>query len=284
LNAPRLNTLVQFLRDQQGRDEEEQYQEAQLFSAAAQWIEDNAEEHFFLWVDSFSPHPPWRVPKKYVDLYDPGYEGLEVIFAGAVEQSKLTEAELEHMRAIYAGNVTWVDKCVGKLLDKIDACGLRDNTIVILLSDHGRMLGEYDRKIGMAPQFVFPELYKIVMMMRHPEGVSAGGRVKTPVYNIDMIATMLELIGVEPPEPIDGQSLWPLITGERESIREFLISAQQDFQSVWEPGWLYYRHPEGEHLYEIDKDRAEKHDLAKEQEAKRAEMAARLDAYLQGRG
>ena len=284
LQSPRLRTLVQFMRNQQGRDAEEQYQEAQLFSAAAQWVEDNAEEQFFLWVDSFSPHPPWRVPSRFVEMHDPGYEGLEVIMAGAVEQAKLTDRELEHMRAIYAANVSWVDTCVGKVLDKIDACGLRDKTVVVLMSDHGRMLGEYGRTIGMASHFVYPEMYKLVMMMRHPEGVGAGRRVASPVYNIDMVAAMIELMGVTPPEPIDGQSLWPLVTGEQEKIRDYLISAQQDWQSVWEPGWLYYRHPEGEHLYEIDKDRGEENDLAKVNEPKRKEMADRLDSYLAERG
>jgi len=281
LDAPRLAVLKQFLRNQQGRDREEQYQEAQLFTAAAQWIEDNAEEEkFFLWVDSFSPHPPWRVPKQYVEMYDPGYEGLEVIMAGAVAQDRLTDRELEHMRAIYAANVTFVDKWLGKLLDKIDECGLRENTLVMLLSDHGRMLGEYDRKIGMASQFVFPELYKIVAMMRHPDGIGAGKRVATPVHNIDLIATMLHLVGVEPPQPVDGLNLWPVITGEKEGVRDYLVSAQQDYQSVWEPGRLYYRGPDGEHLYEIDADPAEKHNLARENESKCREMAGRIDDVI----
>ena len=281
LDAPRLMTLAQFLRNQQGRDRDDQYQEAQLFGAAAQWVEDNAEEDkFFLWVDSFSPHPPWRVPRQYVEMYDPGYRGLEAIFAGALKQNELTDRELDHMRAIYAGNVTWVDHCVGKLLDKIDECGLRENTLVMLLSDHGRMLGEYGRKIGMASEFVYPELYKIVMMMRHPDGVGAGKRVATPVHNIDMIATMLQLLGVDPVEGDDGLDLWPVVTGKQQGVRDYLISAQQDYHSVWEPGWLYYRGPKGEHLYQIDDDPAEQRDLAKEKDAKRSEMAGRLDRYL----
>jgi len=286
LDSPRLRVLWQFLRNQQGRDEEEEYQEAQLFSAAAQWVEDNAEEdQFFLWVDSFSPHPPWRVPQRFVDLYDPGYEGLEVIFEGAVKQEELTDREMEHMRAIYSANVTWVDACLGKLLDKIDECGLREKTIVMLLTDHGRMMGEYDRKIGMASEFVFPELYKIVCMMRHPQGIGAGKRVPTPVHNIDLVATMLGLIGANA-EGIEGLDLWPVITGEKEGVRDYLISAQQDFQSVWEPGWLYYRdvRDNTEYLYETDRDPGQKNNLAATNEAKRTEMAGRLDRYLAEKG
>ena len=281
MNAPQLRTLKQFLRNQQGRDREDEYQEAQLFGAAAQWVEDNASTGpFFLWIDSFSPHPPWRVPQRFIDMYDPGYEGLEVIFAGATKQTELTDRELHHMQAIYAANVSWVDACVGKLLAKLDELALWDDTMVVVLSDHGRMLGKHDRRIGMASQFVFPELYKVVMMMRHPEGVGAGRRVAAPVYNIDMIAAMLEQMGVDPPEPVDGQSLWPLITGEQDSLHDYLISAQHDYHSVWEPGWLYYRGPNQEHLYEFEADPGQKRDLAKANEPKRREMAERLDSFL----
>ncbi len=284
LNSPRLRTLKQFLRNQQGRDAEDEFQEAQLFAAAAQWIEDNRDETFFLWVDSFSPHPPWRVPQRFIDLYDPGYEGLEPIYEGCIDFARLSERELHHFRAIYAANVTWVDCCVGRLLDKLEACGLMDDTLIVLLSDHGRMLGEYDLKVGMASQFVYPELYKIVAMIRHPHGVGAGRRVRTPVHNIDLIAAMLEFMGVDPPEPVDGISVRPLMTGEQTSIREYLISAQQDYHSVWEPGWLYYRGPEGEHLYAIDEDPAERNDLAQANEAKTRQMRERLDDYLERTG
>lgn len=284
VDSPRLGTLKQFLRNQQGRHAEEEYQEAQLFSAAAQWIDDNQDEpNFFLWVDSFSPHPPWRVPQRFIDMYDPGYEGLEPIYEGAILFQDLTEREMNHFRAIYAANVTWVDHCVGKLLDKIDACGLQDKTMVMLLSDHGRMLGEYGLKVGMASEYVFPELYKIVSMIRMPDRAAAGKRIATPVHNIDLVATMLHRIGADTTD-IDGLDLWPVMAGEQERVREYLISAQQDWHSVWEPGWLYVRGPKSEHLYEIDKDRGQERDLAEANPAKTKEMRDRLDEYVNSRG
>ncbi|NOZ24230.1 MAG: sulfatase-like hydrolase/transferase [Planctomycetes bacterium] len=281
---PRLKTLVQYLRNQQGRTKEEEYQAGQVFGAAAQWVEDNAEEEkFFLWVDSFSPHPAWYAPKRYMDMYDPDYDGLEVIFPGAVKQDALTDREIEHMRCCYAATLSFVDAGIGKLLNKIDECGLRENTLVMLLSDHGYMVGDYNREIGMASKFVRPEIYRIMCMMRHPEGIGAGRRVASPVYNIDLIHTMLEVIGAGPIEGSDSTGLWPLITGEKERVHDYLISAQHNYESVWEEDWLYYRNEEQEWLHDRKADPAQENNLAKENEAKCREMAERLDAYLKSK-
>jgi len=281
---PRLRVLIKYLRNQQGRETEEEYQSGQVFGTAAQWVEENAEEErFFLWVDSFSPHPAWYAPKKYMDLYAPDYDGLEVIFPGAVDKAKLTDAELEHMRCCYAATLSLVDANIGRLLDKIDECGLRDNTIVMLLSDHGYMLGDYDRLIGMASEFVRPEIYRIMCMMRHPDGLGAGKRVASPVYNIDLVHTALETVGAGPVERSDGTDLRPLITGEQEKVHDYLVCAQHDYQSVWDDDWVYYRNDDEEWLHDRHTDMAQERNLAKDNEAKRSEMAERLGAFLRSR-
>jgi arylsulfatase A-like enzyme len=93
------------------------------------WLEENVEcQPFFLYVDTFDPHEPWDPPQWYVDLYDPGYQGEEVIYPQYAPCDFLSEAEVKHCRALYAGEVTMVDAWVGKLLNRLDDLGLREDT------------------------------------------------------------------------------------------------------------------------------------------------------------
>ena len=81
-------------------------------------------ENFILWVDSWDPHEPWDPPAYYVDQYDPGYEGDEIIYPCYGFSNYMTEQELNHVRALYAAEVTMVDRWVGMLFDSMRLMGL----------------------------------------------------------------------------------------------------------------------------------------------------------------
>ena len=101
---------------------------------------------FFLWIDSFDPHEPWDPPKEYADLYCPDYAGKDFIMPGAAQEGAgASEEELRRIEALYLGEVTFVDKCVGQLLEKLDELKLFDDTLVIFLSDHGTQLRDQGR-------------------------------------------------------------------------------------------------------------------------------------------
>lgn len=119
----RHNSLTHYLRNVSNRRTEADYFPAQTMTRAAAWLEENADEGpFFLWVDTFDPHEPWDPPQPYVDRYDAGYQGEEVIYPHYdFWEKSLTPEELNHCRALYAGEVTLVDHWVGQLMDKIDA-------------------------------------------------------------------------------------------------------------------------------------------------------------------
>ncbi|MCD6336261.1 MAG: sulfatase, partial [Candidatus Latescibacteria bacterium] len=111
---------------------------ARTMVEAGQWLERNyKQEKFFLYVDTFDPHEPWDAPQWYVDKYDPGYEGEEVNYPLYGPCDYLTRAELKHARAMYAAEVTLVDRWIGMLLQKIEDLGLFENTMVIVTTDHG---------------------------------------------------------------------------------------------------------------------------------------------------
>ncbi len=155
INWERHSTLVQYLWNMRGRAGEEEYLCAQVMRRACSWLDDNStDEPFLLWVEAFDPHEPWDPPKRFADRYTPGYTGKDFIMPPAgTEHGPMTPEEIERTRALYFGEVSFVDEWVGVLLDKLDATGLSEDTLVMILSDHGTEV--YDRGgFGKAPKRV----------------------------------------------------------------------------------------------------------------------------------
>ena len=107
-----------------------------------------------MWIDCFDPHEPWDAPSVYdPDLkcpYDPDYEGKDMFLPiqGHVD-GLYTDRELEHIRALYAEKVTMVDKWFGHLMNNIRTLGMEDDTLVILVSDHGSPMGKGEHGHGI---------------------------------------------------------------------------------------------------------------------------------------
>jgi len=214
---------------------EDEYPCAETMRKAAEWLENNHDrDNFLLYVDTFDPHEPWVPPKKYVDLYDPGYEG-EIVFAPRYDYSDyLTEAELKHMRALYAGMVTLVDKWVGFLLDEMEDLGLFGDAAIIFTSDHGFYHGEHGR-VGkhtvLKPEDGWPlyeEVNHIPLIMNLPD-MPKGKRCNALVQPVDLTATILNLAGVPIPKNLHGQSILPVLYEEKEQIREIAVSSGGPF-------------------------------------------------------
>ena len=223
-------TVVQYLRNVADRKLEADYFAPRTMQAAADWVEQNYREDFFLYVDTFDPHEPWDPPQYYVDLYDPDYDGEEVIYPLYDRCDFLTEAELKHCRALYAGEVTMVDHWVGMLLDRIESLGLMENSVIIFTTDHGFCHGEhgYIGKSVITPEYhqaipLYPEISAIPLMFYVP-GIEMK-RSDAIVQLIDLMPTILDFMGVDIPDSCEGYSLKPLIEGEKESIRKIAIAS-----------------------------------------------------------
>jgi arylsulfatase A-like enzyme len=211
--------------------EEDQFA-PRVFSSAIQWLEDSrqAKDPFFLYIDSFDPHEPFDPPRKYVEMYDPGYQGLEMIWPFYGSTERLSESELKHMRALYAGAVTMVDTWFGKFVDKLRELGLLDNTLLILTSDHGHKLGEHGLA-GKIPDAMYWELMDAPLMIRHPQGIGAGKRSDGLVQHQDIAPTILGFLGIEPPSDLDGKDLMPIVEGKRTKVRDYATCGYS--LSVW---------------------------------------------------
>jgi len=227
-------TVVHYLRNTYWRRYESDYFVAQTMETAIKWLERNyRHERFFLYVDTFDPHEPWDPPRWYVDMYDPGYEGEEIIYPRYGPADYLTKEELRHMRALYAGEVTMVDRWVGRLLAKIEDLGLFDNTAIIFTTDHGFYHGEHNltgKSIileeknyhGLAP--LYEEVAHIPLIIKLPKA-KGGRRCKAFVQPPDIMPTILDLLNVEDPGTTHGRSFLPIIKGEKKSIRDFAITS-----------------------------------------------------------
>ena len=237
-------TVTQYLRNVYHRRYEKDYFCAQTMSAAAEWLEENhAAGPFFLYVDTFDPHEPWDPPKWYVDLYDPGYQGEEVIYPRYAPSDFLTQAEIKHIRALYAGEVSLVDRWVGHLLSKIDDLGLRDSTAVIFTTDHGFFHGEHGIMgksiIGQgwsASAPLYEEVARIPLMMRLP-GIKGGVRSDALVQSPDITAAIYELAGVEAPQTVQGKSLVPIMKKKVDELRPLAVSTPSIVQGVRVRRW-----------------------------------------------
>jgi arylsulfatase A-like enzyme len=233
---------------------------AQTCFAAMDYLENIVErtKPFFLWVDIFDPHEPWDPPSVYdPDLkcpYDPDYKGKELILPvpGPVE-GRFSEEELHHIRMLYAEKITTTDKWVGALLDRVKTLGLYDNTMIIWLADHGEPLGHGEHGHGIMRKsrpWPYDELVHIPLVIRHPDIPSK--RVASLVQNTDVAPTILEYMGIEDPEAeevMQGQSLMPLMSGEKEKIRDFAIAGFHNLSwSIYTDDWSYIHWPlEGEY-------------------------------------
>jgi arylsulfatase A-like enzyme len=181
-------------------------------------------------VDCFHPHEPWDPPQADVDRYDPGYEGEKLFYPKYNSTDHYTEPELRHMRALYAGQVTLVDRWIGHLLDRLDRLALWDDTAVIFFSDHGFLLGEHElvgkagwRSGGLRGWPLYRELVEVPMMAAIP-GI-APGRVDAFAQPADLMPTILELAGIPRPPRVQAASLVPLLRGEVERVRDLAVSS-----------------------------------------------------------
>ncbi|MCX7017015.1 MAG: sulfatase [Candidatus Sumerlaeota bacterium] len=204
-------SFCQFVRNARERHVEEDWTGCQTFQAAINWLERNTKHgKFFLWIDGFDPHEPNLPPRKYEDLYDPGYTGDRFV-SHIPDPSKLTEAEIRNIKARYSAMVTLVDRQVGRLLQTLEDLRLADNTCMVWVSDHGTYLNEHNKILTKTAEF--NEVARTVMMIRTPDRDSAGKHFTDLVQPADLAPTLLELAGLPVPPFMQGRSYLSLLRG-----------------------------------------------------------------------
>jgi arylsulfatase A-like enzyme len=259
-----VDKVRQYLANTRDRKGEEDYFAPRLFTRGMEYL-DTAEQGqpFFLTLDSFDPHEPWDPPDDYVKLYSDDYTGREPIVPNYGPSDWIDDTGLERMRALYAAEVTMVDRWLGHLLDKMESTGRMDDTLLVVLADHGVALGEHGFT-GKPYNALWPELTDIPFLIRTPDGKGAGETSDYFASTHDVAPTILGALGLLPPRQMDGQYL-TLLMGDSEPMpRDHFTLGYNQF--VWTRDDRYVMFGQGNRsdlkLYDTQKDPGMNHDIA----------------------
>ena len=197
--------------------------------SAINWMNKTDNEPFFAWVHFFDPHHPYNPPKKYKDLLEDNYDG----------------------------EIAFMDEQIGRLLTLLDEKGIRDNTLIVVVGDHGESFEEHNEtQHGL---FIYNPTMQIPLIMSMPNQLPVNKRASQLVQHVDIMPTVLELANCDIPETVNGKSL---INSSLDSpIYGESIYANQSFG--WAPlsyiitsDWKYIHAPQPE-LYNRHTDPGE---------------------------
>jgi arylsulfatase A-like enzyme len=189
----------------------------ELNDAALAWLgQRDAPEPFFLYLHSMDPHDPY-----FAHIGDrPGRAGAgdrseagSILFMRAIEHGRIapTPAIRRQLLELYASEIRYNDARIGELLDRLAARGLDRNTVVVLLSDHGEEFE--DHGWWRHGKTLFEEMLHVPFLIRWPDRRHAGLRVGTRAAHVDVVPTLLELLGLPPAPGLPGRSLVPAVEG-----------------------------------------------------------------------
>ena len=246
----------------------------------AAWLRGSRREPFLAFVHLWDVHFDFVPPPPYDTLFDPDYAGemtgRDFFFDPRIAPG-MPERDLEHLIALYDGEIAWTDHHVGAILDLLGELGLADDTLVVLTSDHGTAFFEHGQRAHR--NGLFDELVHVPLVLRLPGAVPAGARVPDQVSSIDVVPTVLELLGLGVPDDVMGRSLVPALRGEASdqlAVSE-LLTLGQELRSFRREGRKLIV-DERTHLgrvYDLERDPGEQRGVARADEP--AVRAARED-------
>ncbi|HHV60759.1 MAG TPA: sulfatase-like hydrolase/transferase [Clostridiaceae bacterium] len=281
-----------------------------LVNLACEWLDEHLQDDkpFMLRMDTWGPHHSFQVPFSYKDLINPDEieeypsfgddagskpEFVRSFLAGIKERNPLkTWKDWQPVIKRAYENYSYIDMAIGKVIDKLKDKGLLDNTYIIYTADHGDALGSHGGMVDKAGDMM-EELMHIPLVITGP-GIKAGAKSDAHVSNLDITATILELVGMTPPSYMDGQSLTCLLEGDGSKWREdFMAEHYGHFNVHKVQRALYYKNykyiatEEDLHeLYDLEKDPFETDNLVNRSDMKDVAdvMRKRLMDYMERHG
>lgn len=176
------------------------------------------EPPFFVYLHELDPHHPYDPLPPWDTLYPAEWEGDKDLvrrpdfgFVYSRRPELLSNGGTAWLDAQYDGEVSFMDAYLGRLLVRLEESGLRDETLVVFVSDHGESLTEHGM-VGHGLR-LWQELLQVPLILSLPGRIPQGLRVETPVEGVDLSPTLLDLLAIEVPEGMQGRSLVPLLAG-----------------------------------------------------------------------
>ncbi len=224
--------------------------------AMLKWLSEHYQEKWFIWIHYYDPHQVYDPPSPYAELY---------------------------ARDLYAGEIAFMDSEIRRVFAGLKELGLFDQTLIVAMGDHGEGLNEHEELTHA--MFIYNTTQWIPFLMRIPGLKNPGMRISSPVSQIDLMPTVLDLLSFSIPGEVQGQSLKPLIQGDGTGFLSRDIYMESRFLllhfgwaeqvGIVSPQYKYIRSPRPE-LYDLIEDPHELHNLAERYPKVLKEMEFRL--------
>jgi arylsulfatase A-like enzyme len=268
-------------------DDERQSFAAKVFTEATAALEEaNQHRPFALMVDTYQPHEPWTPPPKYLRMYgDPDWRGPEPAMPlYSRTDNWLSKRErgpiLRRLRDLYSASVTLTDRWLGMLVDKLHELGRADDTVIVLVADHGILLGEHGwtGKISVA---LHPALIRVPLIVVDPR---RGRKARTSDWYAsthDIAPTVLSLARVPVPEQMEGVDLSLPLRGKSLPERPYAFGGYSNSFFIRTERWAMWADNRPAHfqLYDLREDPGEFENLARH----RPKLIRELHAIVRNR-
>jgi arylsulfatase A-like enzyme len=238
---PERKHLADF-RNRATMTEEDHWPQARTFAEGLEFIGTNAEvDNWFLHVETFDPHEPYFVPPKYLEMYPHDYNGPHLDWP-PYEPVTEDPATVEHLRCLNAALISFCDAQLGRILDAMDTHDLWDDTMLIVNTDHGFLLGEHDWWAKCIMPF-YDEIARTPLFVWDPRVGQAGQKRQSLVQTIDLAPTLLDFFGQEIPKDMQGRPLRGVITDDTPIRQAGLFGIHGGHVNVTDGRYVYMRGP-----------------------------------------
>lgn len=199
--------------------EEENHPHVKTFQAGMEFLKDNvSNDNWYLHIEYFDPHEPYFVPDRYKKLYTDKEAAFDWPFYGEVEEGA---REIEEARMNYRAVLSMLDNYLGKVLDFMDENDMWQDTMLIVNTDHGYMLGE-NGYFGKNYMPVYEQIAHTPFFLWNPLNGSKNERRDALSQSIDIAPTILDYFGINKPGDMLGKSLLPVVA-ENKKIHDYIL-------------------------------------------------------------
>jgi len=240
-----------------------------VFADAAAWIEANRTGRFYAYVHTIDPHVPYAPPKEFLEMYD------KEPYTGPIEPRKThllleeiksdkfvpTDRDKQRLEALYDGEISYHDKWFGAFLQKLSDMGILEDTLLIVVSDHGEEFWDHG-SVGHGHQ-IHQELIHVPFILMWKGVLPEHARIPDNHDHSCIVPTIFDAMQLPPPKYLEGRSVLPRAMGALEPGPHAGFSThQEDRQAVWSDRWKIVMYgPVKTYLYDVEEDRGCKNDL-----------------------
>lgn len=264
---------VHHYQNRLAQQQEPEYSGARCIDRAVRWLLQNGpSDNWFLQLELFDPHEPFRVLSRYLEEYEDTWDGplYDSPDYGVVKDDPRA---VDHIRKSYAALLTMTDSWLGRIWQVLDDLGMWDDTLVVLTTDHGTMLAEhqYWMKLYMP---AYNEIAQLPLLMHLPGSKHRGRRITALTQATDLMPTLLDYFGVGRPPHLHGTSMLPVVERDR-MIHDVVLYGYFGMAiNVTDGRWTYFRNPveESQTLYAYTAMPTQFHSFMPRERLEKAEM------------